>query len=47
LGRKGFTQLIFPHCCSLPKEVRAITQAGQEAGVDAEAIEKCYWLAFP
>jgi hypothetical protein len=31
-----------------PKEVRTGTQAGQEAGADAEAIEGCYLLAcFP
>jgi hypothetical protein len=32
LGRKGFIQLILPHCCWSPKEVRAGTQAGQELG---------------
>jgi len=48
LGRKGFIQLTLPHCCSSPKEVRAGTQAGQEAGADAEAVEGCYLLAcFP
>jgi hypothetical protein len=31
----------------IPKEVRAGTQAGQEAGADAEAMEECYWLASP
>jgi hypothetical protein len=36
-GRKGFIQLTHPHCCSSPKEVRTGTQAGQEAGTDAEA----------
>jgi hypothetical protein len=36
------------HCCSSPKEVRTGTQAGQEAGADAEAMERCYLLAcFP
>jgi hypothetical protein len=39
LGRKGFIQLTFPCCCSLPKEVRTGTQAGQEAGADVEAME--------
>jgi hypothetical protein len=31
----------------ITKEVRTGTQAGQEAGADAEAIEECsfYWLA--
>jgi len=48
LGRKGFIQLTFPHCCSPPKEVRTGTQAGQEAGADAEAMEGCSLLAcFP
>jgi hypothetical protein len=36
LGRKGFIQLTLPYCCSSPKEVRTGTQAGQEAGDDAE-----------
>jgi hypothetical protein len=39
LGRKGFIQLTPPHCCSSPKEVRTGTQASQEAGADAEAME--------
>jgi hypothetical protein len=48
LGRKGFIQLTLPHCCSSPKEVRTGTQAGQEAGADAEAMEGCSLLAcFP
>jgi hypothetical protein len=48
LGRKGFIQLTFPHCCSSLKEVRTETQAGQEAGADAEAIGVCTLLAcFP
>jgi hypothetical protein len=48
LGRKGFIQLTLPHCCWPPKEVRTGTQAGQEAGADAEAMEGCYLLAcFP
>jgi hypothetical protein len=45
LGRKGFIQLTFPHCCSSPKEVRTGTQTGQEAGADAEAMEGCSLLA--
>jgi hypothetical protein len=37
-----------PHCCSSPREVRTGTQAGQEAGADAEALEGCCLLAcFP
>jgi hypothetical protein len=39
LERKGFVQLTLPHCCSSPKEERTETQAGQEAGADAEAME--------
>jgi hypothetical protein len=36
------------HCCSSPMEVRTVTQAGQKAGADAEAMEGCYyWLASP
>jgi hypothetical protein len=48
LGREGFIQLTLPHCCSSIKEVRTGTQAGQEAGADAEAMEgAAYWLASP
>jgi hypothetical protein len=33
---------------SIPKEVRTGTQAGQEAGADAEVMEGCFLLAcFP
>ena len=45
LGRKGFIQLTFLHCCSSLKEVRTRTQAGQGAGADAEAMEGCSLLA--
>jgi hypothetical protein len=46
--RKDLFCLHLPHCCSSPKEVRTGTQAGQEAGADAEAIEgAAYWLASP
>ena len=51
LGRKCFIQLTLPHSCSSLKEVSTGTQAGQEAGADAEAMEgysllACYpWLA--
>jgi hypothetical protein len=44
-GRKGFIQLTLPHCCPSLKEVRTGTQAGQEAGADAEAMEGCSLLA--
>jgi hypothetical protein len=48
IGRKEFIQLTLLCCCSSPKEVRTGTQAGQEAGADAEAIEGCSLLAcFP
>jgi hypothetical protein len=48
LERKGFIQLTLPHCCLSPKEVRTGTQAGQEAGDDGEAMERCYLLVcFP
>jgi hypothetical protein len=53
LRRKGFIRLTLPYCCSSPKEVRTGTQAGQEAGADAEAMEGCSllaclsWLAQP
>jgi hypothetical protein len=29
------------------KKVRTGIQAGQKAGADAEAMERCYWLASP
>jgi hypothetical protein len=44
LGRKGFIQLTLPHCCLSPREVRTGTQADQEAGADAEAMEGCSLL---
>jgi hypothetical protein len=53
LGKKGFIQLTLPRSCSSLKEVRTGTQAGQEAGADAEAMEgysllACFsWLAQP
>jgi hypothetical protein len=31
----------------ITKEVRTGTQAEQEAGADAEAMEECYWLTSP
>jgi hypothetical protein len=45
MGRKRFIHLKTPHHSSSPKEVRSGTQAGQEAGADAEAMEGCYLLA--
>jgi hypothetical protein len=48
VGEEGFIQLTFLHCCSSLKEVRTGTQAGQEAGADAEAMEGCCLLdCFP
>jgi hypothetical protein len=48
VGAKGFIQLTLPYCCSSPKEIRTGTQAVQEAGADAEAMEGCSLLAcFP
>lgn len=48
VGGKGFIQFPLPHFYSSPKEVRTGTQAGQEAGAEAEAMEGCYSLAcFP
>jgi hypothetical protein len=48
LGRKGFIQLYTSILLFITKEVRTGTQAGQEAGADAEAIEGCSLLAcFP
>jgi hypothetical protein len=45
---KGFIQLTFPHCHSSLKEVKTGTQAGQEAGAVAEAMERYFLLAcFP
>jgi hypothetical protein len=38
--------LTLPHCCSSPKEVRTGTQAGQEAGADAEAMDGCPWMSM-
>ena len=45
LGTNGFIRLTLPHCCSSPREVRTGTQAGQEAGADAEAMEGWSLLA--
>jgi hypothetical protein len=50
LGREGFIQLTFPHCCSSLKEVRTGTQAGQKAGADEEVggrRDVLYCLASP
>jgi hypothetical protein len=48
LERKGFIQLTLSTLLFITKEVRTGTQAGQEAGADAEAMEGCFLLAcFP
>jgi hypothetical protein len=48
LGRKGFIQLTLSTLLFITKEVRTGTQAGQEAGAEAEAMEECFLLAcFP
>jgi hypothetical protein len=48
LGRKGFIPLTLLTLLFIIKEVRTGTQAGQEAGADAEAMKECYLLAcFP
>ena len=44
LGKKGFIQLTLQYWF-ITKEVRTGTQAGQEAGADAEAMEGCSLLA--
>jgi hypothetical protein len=46
VGEERVFQLTLPYCCSSPKEVSTGTQASQEAGDDAEAMEGySYWLA--
>jgi hypothetical protein len=53
LGRKGFILAYTSILLFITKEVRTGTQAGQEAGADAEAMEGCsllacfLWLAQP
>jgi hypothetical protein len=44
LGKNRIIQLILSCCCSSPKEVRTETQAGQEAGADAEAMDGWMFL---
>jgi len=44
-GGEGLFSSHFHIAISSPKEVRTGTQAGQEAGADAEAMEGCYLLA--
>jgi hypothetical protein len=48
LGRKGFIQLTLSTLLLITKGYRTETQAGQEAGAEAEAMEGCFLLAcFP
>ena len=49
LGRKGFIQPTLPYFCSSPIEDRAGTQGGQEAGADAELMQRdvSYCLSSP
>jgi hypothetical protein len=53
LGRKGFYLAYTSILLFITKEARTGTQAGQEAGADAEAMEGCSllacltWLAQP
>jgi hypothetical protein len=52
LGRKGFIQrtlsTLMLIMLFITKEVRTGSEAGQEAGADAEAMEGCFLLAcFP
>jgi hypothetical protein len=47
LGRKGFIQLTLSTLLLITKGCRTGTQAGQEAGAEAEAKEGYYWLASP
>jgi len=45
VGEKRVYSAYTSTCCSSPKEVRTGSQAGQEAGADAEAMEGCFVLA--
>jgi hypothetical protein len=48
VGEERVYSAYTPYCYSSSKEVRTVTQAGQEAGADAEAMEGYYLLAcFP
>jgi len=48
VGEERVYSAYFHIAFSSPKEVRTGTQAGQEAGADAEAMERCFLLAcFP
>jgi hypothetical protein len=44
VGAEKVYSVTLPCCCSSPREVRTGTQAGQEAGTDAEAMKRCYLL---
>jgi hypothetical protein len=48
VGEEGVYSAYTSMLLFITKEVRTGTQAGQEAGADAEAMEEgCYWLASP
>jgi hypothetical protein len=48
VGEEGIYSAYNSILLFITKEVRTGTQAGQEAGADAEAMEGCYLLAcFP
>jgi hypothetical protein len=47
LGRKGFIRFILSYyLLFITKEGRTGTQAGQEAGADAEAMEGCFFTGL-
>jgi hypothetical protein len=46
LGRKGLIQLIFSTLLLITKGYMTGTQVGQEAGANAETMERCYLLAY-
>jgi hypothetical protein len=45
VGEERVYYFTFPNCYSSPKDVRTGTQAGQDKGADAEAMEECFLLA--
>jgi len=48
IGEERAYSVYFHIAVSSPKEVRTGTQAGQEVGADAEAMEGCFFLdCFP
>jgi hypothetical protein len=48
LGRKGFIQLIFPHCCSSPrKSGLELKQGRRQELMQKPWWDVLYWLASP